>query len=161
MNDPFAPPAPAKKKRRRKAAAAEAEVDVEPHRMGVVVFLVLQAVTGGVFGLVWYFLRRPLFEGLRQERLSPLVLLLGYALLFGGVVDGWLQPSNGIVANTVAILGVFLVFRAQVQLGEILTTAARVRFIDLEISPAGVFFFGSAYLQWGVNRLADGPDEES
>ena len=154
--NPYEAPRAPKKKKRRKAEDAEPDVDIESHRMSVLVALGLSVVTFGLFSFVWYFLRKPLFEALRQAPLSPLGVVAAYALGFGGAFGVYFQPANEIVFRAASVIGGILIFLVQRQLGHIITSAAYARRLDVEISGLALWFFGVPYLQWGVNQLADG-----
>lgn len=154
VNPYEAPRAP--KKKRRKAEGAEPDVDIESHRMSVLVALGLSVVTFGLFSFVWYFLRKPLFEALRQAPLSPLGVVAAYGLGFGGTFGVYFQPANAVVFRAASVVGGILIYLVQRQLGHIITSAAYARRLDVEISDLALWFFGVPYLQWGVNQLADG-----
>jgi len=128
--------------------------------MSVLVTLGLSVVTFGLFSFVWYFLRKPLFETLRQERLSPLRVVAAYGLVFGATIGAYLQPANLVAFCGASIVGGVFIFLVQRQLGHIITSAAYARRLDVEISGLALWFFGVPYLQWGVNQLADGVQAE-
>ncbi|MBK7394855.1 MAG: DUF4234 domain-containing protein [Myxococcales bacterium] len=112
--------------------------------MSVLVALGLSVVTFGLFSFVWYFLRKPLFEALRQAPLSP----LGVVAAYGGCRRPgrvFFQPPTGRVPRR-SVVGGILTPRAAPAGHHPSAGYARRLASDLGLA---LWFFGVPYLQWG------------
>lgn len=151
--DPYAAPEGPRPKKRKKRDRVD-EVDLTPHRMSIVTMVLLHFATFGLYSVIWYFQRKPAFEALRQERLSPFGFVIGYLVTWAVIIQ---STRTHVVVNPlwlVAFAGMVAVFLAQRQLSQVINTAAYARGLDIELSPIALWFFGAPYLQHGLNRLA-------
>jgi hypothetical protein len=118
--------------------------------------LLLSVVTFGLYPAIWYLRRAPFLDSLSADKKvggMPWINLVAYVLSLGVAVARAPEGLARLAQIAVGVINLVLAFRV----ARILRSdfARSGRFIG--ISGAGVFFFGSLYLQHVMNEAADTP----